>query len=169
MSTVFFWFSPGRTAGCCRIYNLILRFKVSTIISFSGWFCLLFCREKLLPELCRTEFSVRKIPVRHSYAATITVHTKPSVAKMPACTRHLAPPRFYSNSRPISSAPQPCWLRGSPRSTARSLKRSFTSRFVMSGFCSSRSAAAPGDKRRRHGRPAFKTVPVPPQVTAHNP
>ena len=51
MSTVFFWFSPGRTAGCCRIYNLILRFKVSTIISFSGWFCLLFCREKLLPEL----------------------------------------------------------------------------------------------------------------------
>ena len=143
MSTVFFWFSPGRTAGCCRIYNLILRFKVSTIISFSGWFCLLFCREKLLPELCRTEFSVQKIPTCEQLRCHHYCSHKTFRCKMPACTRHLAPPRFYSNSRPISSAPQPCWLRGSPRSTARSLKRSFTSRFVMSGSCSSRSAAAP--------------------------
>ena len=167
MSTVFFWFSPGRTAGCCRIYNLILRFKVSTIISFSGWFCLLFCREKLLPELCRTEFSVQKILPVNSYAATITVHTKPSVAKMPACTRHLAPPRFYSNSRPISSAPQPCWLRGSPRSTARSLKRSFTSRFVMSGSAPA-EAPRPRDKRRRHGVPLLKRTRSA-AGTAHNP
>ena len=76
MSTVFFWFSPGRTAGCCRIYNLILRFKVSTIISFSGWFCLLFCREKLLPELCRTEFSELKIPyLRPATPQSIQSHT----------------------------------------------------------------------------------------------
>ena len=132
MSTVFFWFSPGRTAGCCRIYNLILRFKVSTIISFSGWFCLLFCREKLLPELCRTEFSVRKIPydtvtlppllftqnlplqkclpvhvIWHRPASTLTAARYPAPPSPVGCAAAPDPlPALYSEaSHPGSSCP----------------------------------------------------------------
>ena len=48
-----------------------------------------------------------------------------------------------STSRATSSLPHPCWLWGSPKSTALSRMRSFTSLLLISGFFSSRRAIAP--------------------------
>ena len=72
--------------------------------------------------------------------------------KFPVRQRHMAarrhtPLRFgtdsYRKSRWTFKRPHPCWVWGNPRSSEVSRSRSFTSRFVISGYFWRRRAMAP--------------------------